>query len=150
MVIDDHKGARNRAKLSLGVGLEAAGEEGDEVPAGFVHNPQQELRRVEKARGPNIRRTAKGAKIRKCQVKRRSRSLWSPWVQAFCPTGTMLPVHSLPLATTCAASCPDQPRMSPYRVRVRPAALPTLHCISIAFQNSKLEQEGANINKQYL
>ena len=25
------------------------------MPAGFVHNPQQEVRRVEKARGPNIK-----------------------------------------------------------------------------------------------
>ena len=61
MIIDDDKGARNRAKPSLGEGV---GAEGNEVPAGFVHNPQQELRRVEKARGPNIKiRRAKGAKI---------------------------------------------------------------------------------------
>ena len=65
MMIDDYKGARDRAKPSLG---EGAGVEGDEVPAGFVHNPQQELRRVEKARGPNIRR-AKGAKIGNCRKK---------------------------------------------------------------------------------
>ena len=65
MMIDDYKGARDRAKPSLG---EDAGVEGDEVPAGFVHNPQQELRRVEKARGPNIRR-AKGAKIGNCRKK---------------------------------------------------------------------------------
>ena len=30
--------------------------DGNVVPAGFVHNPQQEVRRVEKARGPNIKR----------------------------------------------------------------------------------------------
>ena len=49
--------------------VEAAGEvRYDDVPAGFVHNPQQELRRVEKARGPNIRRV-KGAKIGCCQEK---------------------------------------------------------------------------------
>ena len=29
--------------------------DGNVVPAGFVHNPQQEVRRVEKARGPNIK-----------------------------------------------------------------------------------------------
>ena len=51
--------------------VEAAGEvRYDEVPAGFVHNPQQELRRVEKARGPNIKiRRAKGAKIGNCRKK---------------------------------------------------------------------------------
>ena len=60
MMIDVHKGARDRAKPPLGEGV---GVEGDEVPAGFVHNPQQELRRVEKARGPNIRR-AGGPSVR--------------------------------------------------------------------------------------
>lgn len=64
---DDYKDARNRAKPSLGAGV---GGGGNEVPAGFVHNPQQELRRVEKARGPNIKiRRAKGAKIGSCQEK---------------------------------------------------------------------------------
>ena len=29
--------------------------DGNVLPAGFVHNPQQEVRRVEKARGPNIK-----------------------------------------------------------------------------------------------
>ena len=67
---DDHTGARNnRAKVSLdilkGEVVGAEGEAGDEVPAGFVHNPQQELRRVEKARRPNIKRP----KIRSCQEK---------------------------------------------------------------------------------
>ena len=57
---DDYKDARNRAKPSLGEGV---GGGGNEVPAGFVHNPQQELRRVEKARGPDIRR-AGGPSVR--------------------------------------------------------------------------------------
>ena len=64
------RGRKEQTITYEGVAEEAAGveEEGDEVPAGFVHNPQQELRRVEKARGPNIRR-AKGAKIGNCRKK---------------------------------------------------------------------------------
>ena len=97
---DDYKDARNRAKPSLGEGV---GGGGNEVPAGFVHNPQQELRRVEKARRPIIIRRGGGPKIRRT-ARRRSQSPLSPWLRAFWPTGTMLPVHSLPLTTTCAAS----------------------------------------------
>ena len=81
------------------------------MPAGFVHNPQQELRRVEKARRPNIIRRGGGPKIRRT-ARRRSQSPLSPWLRAFWPTGTMLPVHSrLALATTCAgcSSSPECP-----------------------------------------
>ena len=144
------------------------------MPAGFVHNPQQELRRVEKARRPNIiRRRGGGRSQDQEEARRRSQSPLSPWLGAFWPGGpissgegetqdkeearrrSQSPLsqeHSgrlarccqstlsrlQALATTCAAcsSCPECPH--PYRVRVRPAALPTLH-ISIAFQNSKLE-----------
>ena len=53
-----------RAWQCYGDMVEAAGEvRYDEVPAGFVRNPQQELRRVEKARRPNIRR-AGGPSVR--------------------------------------------------------------------------------------
>ena len=78
------------------------------MPAGFVHNPQQELRRVEKARRPNISRSQDQEE----EARRRSQSPLSQEHSgrlARCCQSTLSRLQGL--ATTCAAcsSCPECP-----------------------------------------